>query len=190
MIDFFNSNFFIALVTFVVGSFAIFLYSKRKKDFKAGAASLILQEIRYAETQIRTYRESGGGYPLSIKLLPTNSWHSNIHLFVRELDETDLDLISRFYSKVAYIDIVIDQISKFKIQSLVPAQTQLGQTQPQPAPETEDETTKRLQQGEQTYGLAAQGILNQVSHEIEFIYNTPVVEKLRKIAKKKKNFLF
>lgn len=111
MFNFLNSNFFIALVTFCVGSFAIYLYVKQKRDYKRDAAKLILQEIRYAEQKIRKYREVRK-YKLYDRLLPTNSWNDNIHLFIKDLKEVqNLDLISDFYAKASYIDTIIATIS-------------------------------------------------------------------------------
>lgn len=92
MIDFLNSNLLVSIVTFVVGGFAIGIYIKQKIDQEKDAAKLILQEIRYAEQQIRIFRVLGS-YPLADKLLPTNSWHKNINLFVGKLKETEIDLI-------------------------------------------------------------------------------------------------
>lgn len=179
--EFLNSNLLSTIVTLLVGSVAIFLYWKRKIDQKRDAAGLILQEIRYAETQIRTYRETpAGGYPLAIKLLPTNSWHQNIHLFVRELGETDTDLISKFYSKVNFIDVLIAQIATKAMNGITIITT--------PPPEGTQEPPAAPAQIQ--IGGQAQAILDQVSQGIEFIYNTPVVEKLRKIARKRHFYFF
>src|SRR3989344_4846294 len=89
--EFLNSN--IGLVTFVVSFLVIYLYAKQKADKKRDAASLILQEIRFAEQCIRTYLEKYQ-YKLSDRLLPTNSWNDNVHIFINNLDQTELDLIN------------------------------------------------------------------------------------------------
>src|SRR3989339_1955347 len=124
--SFLNIN--IGVITFSVGFFAIYLYAKQKKDYKREAAYLILQEIRYAEKQIRKYKEFNQ-YKLWDRLLPTNSWNKNINLFVKDLKETDIDLISDFYAKSAYVDIMIRKISDWKTQPLkpIPIQTSLQQ---------------------------------------------------------------
>ncbi len=111
--DFIGSG-YSGLVTLVVGGLAIYLYLKQKKDHKRNAARLILQEIRYAEQKIRRYREIKS-YKLYDRLLPTNNWNDNIHLFIKELKEThNLDLISDFYGKAIYIDTLIQMMSEAK----------------------------------------------------------------------------
>ncbi|HEY4504312.1 MAG TPA: hypothetical protein VJI73_00900 [Candidatus Paceibacterota bacterium] len=117
LISFLDSNFFIALTTSFVGSLAIYLYYRQKREYKRDAALLILQEIRYAEQQIRgsrAYSQNAENYPLSSKLLPTNSWYKNIHLFMGDFEQSQVDCISRFYSQVEYVDRVIEGISNYK----------------------------------------------------------------------------
>jgi len=188
LVSFLNSNFLLALTTLVVGGFAIYLYLKQKKDKKRDAARLILQEIRYAEQQIRKYREFKQ-YQLSDRLLPTNSWNDNIHLFINDLKETEIDLISNFYAKASYIDIMIRKISDWKTQPKIPTtimpsfptQFQPSATaQPVPSAPEKKEIFYFFDPMEET-----QKILYEVSMNVEFIFNTPVVEKLRKIASKK-----
>ena len=119
---FFNSNFFVALITLAVGGSAIFLYIEQKIDHKVKAARLILQEIRYAEQQIRNSGRGIRAYPLSSKLLPTNSWNDNIHLFTTDLKETEIDMISQFYSNARFIDSLITERANQKINtSFVPS---------------------------------------------------------------------
>lgn len=117
IISILNSNFFIAIVALFVGGFAIGLYKKQKNDYKRGVSSLILQEIRYAEQQVRSsraYSPNAENYPLSSKLLPTNSWYKNIHLFMGDFEQPQIDAISRFYAEVEYIDLIIERISDYK----------------------------------------------------------------------------
>lgn len=116
-IDILVSNFTV-LITLVIGSFAIGLYWYQKRDYKRGIALLIRQEIRYAERQVgnsRDFSSNADNYPLSIKLLPTNSWYKNIHLFMNDFEQPQIDAISRFYAQVEYMDLVIKRISDYKI---------------------------------------------------------------------------
>lgn len=118
IISIFNSNFFIAIITLLVGGFAIVLYKKQKIDYKRDVALLVLQEIRYAEQQVRSshdFSTNAENFPLSVKLLPTNNWYKNIHLFMGDFEQTQIDAISRFYSQIEYIDLVIERISDYKI---------------------------------------------------------------------------
>ena len=100
----------VGLITLVVGLLAIYLYLKQRKDNKRQVASLILQEIRYAEQKIRDHRKFKA-YKFYDTLLPTNNWYVNINLFVKDLKETEIDLISRFYSQAVYVDSLIKHLA-------------------------------------------------------------------------------
>jgi len=192
MSSFLNSNFFIALVTFCVGSFAIYLYVKQKSDRKRDAAKLILQEIRYAEQKIRKFREVEL-YKLYDKVLPTNSWNDNIHLFIKDLKEVqNLDLISDFYAKASYIDTLIATISRQKnnppiiIAQNLPPRASLRATPASPSAQQIGVSPVAPQRPTIVeISPLSQQILKEVSMSVEFIYNTPVVETLRKISEKK-----
>lgn len=191
-----NNN--IGVVTFLVGFIAIYLYIKQRVDRKRDAARLILQEIRYAEQKIRKYREVKS-YRLYDRLLPTNSWNDNIHLFIKELKEIqNVDLISDFYAKASYIDTLIAIISRQKNNP--PAIS--SNISPNPLPFLQNSITPTVPVFQQVgdfqtpMGSAqsveisfippiSQKILEDVSMNVEFIYNTPVVERLRKISEKK-----
>lgn len=179
---FLNEN--VGVVTFLVGFLAIYLYLKQKKDRKRDAAKLILQEIRYAEQQIRKYH-AFGKYKLYDKLLPTNSWNDNIHLFVKDLKETEIDTISNFYSKASYIDVVIEKISNQK--NTLPSPTIQPHNVSQPPTTGGFEAPQPLLQ-EIEISLAvspmSQKILEDASKSVEFIYNTPVVDRLKNISER------
>ena len=202
---FLNNN--IGVVTFLAGFIAIVLYIKQKKDYERDAAKLILQEVRYAEQQIRNHRiNSDSNYYLADKLLPTNSWNKNIHYFIKEIEESEIDLISRFYSHAQYLDNLIDEISKIKGKwwrlpsgiIIIPELKQLQNTtaNQQSAENMQQSTSTPLQPPtpqplpllsiqSTSLELNAGVILKEVSNKIEFIYNTPAIDKLRKISKKK-----
>lgn len=167
---FINSNFFVGLMTIVVGVSAIYIYLKQKRDKRREAARLILQEIRYAEQQIRIFR-GADRYELYIRLLPTNSWNENIHLFVKDLEEHEIDMISSFYARAKYIDYLIEKRSQ---QIIEHTPFSLPQNQGTPIPPQQN-----IQE------LVTVSLLQQVSSKVEFIHNTPVVERLRLVATKK-----
>jgi hypothetical protein len=182
MYAFLNSQLFIALVTLFVGFSAIILYVKQKKDYKRQAASLILQEMRYAEQLIRNSSDDSR-YKLADKLLPTNSWNDNVHLFLHDLEETEIDLISRFYSKTAYLDVLITKISDFKNQ---PKQPQIiiapSQNQQMPIMQPQQQITLPIAVDPMQ---STQIIIREISQSIEFVYNTPAGEKLKMLSRKK-----
>ena len=188
MYAFLNSQLFVALVTFFVGFFAIILYVKQKKDYKRQAGSLILQEIRYAEQLIRNSLENGFRYKLADELLPTNSWNDNVHLFLEDLEETEIDLISRFYSKANYLDILIRKISDYKNQPKQP-QVITAPSQNQQMPVFQPQQQIFLPMAFDPM-QSTQEMIREVSQSIEFIYNTPVGEKIKTLSRKKFLFLF
>lgn len=107
-----NTNFFFASTTFIVGSFALFIYTKQKSDEKSNAATTVLLEIRNAESKIsiiseKLYTSNHIDFP---SVLQINSWRKYSHLFVRDLDQDELQLINTFYSACEIIeDLVIKQ---------------------------------------------------------------------------------
>jgi len=175
---FLDSTFFTGTITLVVGLVAIGLYFRQKNDQRRDAAKLIAQEIRYAEQTIRIAKEHNYDYYLANKLLPTNSWHKNIHNFVNDLKETDIDLISRFYSHSSYIDIIINKISDKKNDLLVLKNT------------GSDMVAAPANIKIQEFELSSIAILKDVSEKVEFIYNTPAIDKLRLISEKKYFWFF
>jgi hypothetical protein len=183
-------NNYLGLITLVVGLLAIYLYIKQKVDQKRGAARLILQEIRYAEQQIRNSGRGTRGYSLASKLLPTNSWNDNIHLFTKDLKETEIDMVSRFYSQTAYVDSLIAERSKQKIHPTMMVQMPL--TTPPPSSITAQlpsgNPPQQVIQSIQIPNPAEEttdNLLREVSSTIEFLYNTPAAEKLRQISERK-----
>lgn len=190
-----NFNDYIGLITLLVGSVAIWTYNKQKQDTKRKSAKLILQEIRYAEQIIRNARtQASGNYSLSDKLLPTNNWHDSIHLFVKDLKESQIDLISRFYSQAQYLDVIIRSISDKKCDKeikLVEFQAMPIMPNQQTGGLVEQQSQQIPLQQSHLYPLEiptesfANRILKDVTNKIELIYNTPAVEKLIKISEKK-----
>ena len=197
ILKFLNDN--LGAVTFVVGFLAIYLYLKQRRDRKRDAASLILQEIRYAEQQIRNAKITNPpSYFLASKLLPTNSWNDNIHLFIKDLKETEIDMISAFYSKATYIDSLIVERSKQKINPpliqsvpLNPPPVGFGYCSATLTGRRWSHNKLRNNKLSKLFKLQTIGefvtiqLLADVSSSVEFLYNTPAAEKLRKISERR-----
>lgn len=101
-----NSNLFFSSTTFFVGSFALFIYTKQKFEEKGNAATTVLLEIRNAESKIELIidkldKKSTTDLP---SVLPTNSWRRYSHLFVRDLDLDDIQLLNTFYTSCEIIE--------------------------------------------------------------------------------------
>jgi len=186
------NNILSAFATFVVGVVALYTYIQQKIDKKKDVANLILQEIKHAQDKIENYLQDGN-YGLYEKLLLTNSWIDNIHLFVNDFDDTQLELISTFYSRCAYIDVVVAKISDHKHSSKIaeiikhdynPATTPI-QTIPPTQFNSSPSLSIKQQVSETVEGHPmTQKILSDVSKGIQLIYNTPIGEKFKKIASK------
>lgn len=175
-----------AVVTFLVGLVALWVYWKQRDDKKRDMASLILQEIRYAEQKLREARSREHVYLFAYKLLPTNSWNKNIHLFVSDLEENQIDTISSFYSNAAFIDQVVEHIANDAMSS-VPAQTSQSVPIPSAVPiNGQSGDQKQIQLEISLLPAGAAKILREVSERVEFIYNSSAADVLRKIAKKSK----
>lgn len=182
-----NSQFVNGLITLFVGFIALYIYRRQNNDHRKDIAALILQEIRYAEQRLKEARDRDYVYLLSDKLLPTNSWHANIHMFVSSLEENQVDTISKFYSRVEFLDFLIKGIAQEKafperrmpITPIIvsPSNTEIQKNGNLPM--------SAIQPAQiQLSGPDAQKILIEVSNQIDFIYNSSAVEVLRGISKK------
>lgn len=183
--NFLQSNFFLALVTLVVGGFAIYLYIKQNADTKRDAAKIVLQEIRRAEDIISDYKQSGG-YQFAKKIIATNSWNKNIHLFVSDFENDELDRISNLYSTGEYLDRLVGDISKITLEYEVEiAKKEIIKM-------TADNlilTGSEQQNQPKINNLFIPSLppvwkrrMDATSRNLEMIYNTRIVDKLKKIA--------
>lgn len=163
------------IVTALAGSIAVYIYYKSRKDNKRDAALLILQEIRYADQKVRNYR-TYNSYNFTEKILPTNSWNKNINLFIRELTESELDLISKFFSSATYLDDVIKSIADSR-------NTLWTQVDTPPTIAT-GSTPVAMGTGSLSEDAPARKLIEAISRDIESIYNTPAADKLRRISQK------
>lgn len=191
--EFFNSNFFIALITLLVGSVAIFIYLKQRRDSKRDAARIILQEIRRAEDIITDYKEHGQ-YKFTKKIIATNSWAKSIHYFVGDLVIDELDRVSNLYSTGEYLDSIISKISDVKFETNVRIYEENIQRVTRAIA---GETTAATEQMSGVGGQSSQQtmmpvsvqipvpwkkLLDEITLKYEPIYYSTIGDKLRKIA--------
>jgi len=186
---FFDSSFFIALITLLVGSIVIFLYSVQKRDAKINAARIILQEIRRAEDIISRYKEQGN-FQFTRKIIANNSWGINIHYFVNDLSQDELDKISNTYSTGEFLDRVIFNVYEWKfeyssndfyekipkVSIVVPPNPNISSSSSAP----QDSQIIPIPKPINNFWVP---MLNDVVSKYEFIYHSTVVEELKKIAK-------
>jgi hypothetical protein len=128
------------------------------------------------DQKVRNYR-TYSSYNFTEKILPTNSWNKNINLFIRGLTESELDLISKFFSSATYLDEVIKSIADSRNRDWIQTDT----------PRTVDsETQVAMGTGGLSENEPAKKLIEAISKDIESIYNTPAADKLRTIADKKR----
>lgn len=179
-----DSNIVMAGITLLVGCITLFIYYKEKHSKKRDVAKLILQEVRYAENKIKEYR-SHRNYKLHYRLLPTNNWNANIHLFITDFEQSEVDLISSFYSQAGYIDCVIQKISDDKLSPPKVEQSQSTSTNISQQPTSQQDFSSAPQLITIMFPPIAQDILEETSVSIELIYNTPTILKLKELAKRR-----
>lgn len=163
------------LAALVTGLFALMVYFHQKSSFKRDAALLILQEIRFAEAQVKKYNPTVG-FQFYEKLLPTDNWNKNIHLFVNDFEESQIDAISLFYAKTHYLDDVITKFSELVLTNkLVPT---INVIQNNAASNQSPIVPVRI---------PAQDLLDGVVFglKMELIHNSAVGQRLRNLSKRK-----
>jgi hypothetical protein len=102
IVVFFNSDFFIALVTLIAASIAFGLYRKQKNDEKRDAANTILLEIEGAERQLTKVSEDKPFPNIDeedVYLMRASSWDEFKYLFVNNFDRNEWDKITDFYRR-------------------------------------------------------------------------------------------
>lgn len=173
----------VQIITCILAGSAIYIYIKQRIDQKKDAAKLILQEIRYAGQQIETLKKFNA-YSSLIKILPTNSWHKNIHLFVGKLKEHEIDLISQFYSGADYLDSFIKNVFSKRNEMSLDYSSEIKTPQ-------DVEQIKKQKEGQiQQINANASPLIVDISQKIGLIYNTPVVYKLEGLSEKRRFFIF
>ncbi len=108
-------NTYPSLVTFLVGLIAFFLYTKQQQDTKKEIATIIVNEIRYAEEKIKEIKKDLNRLDHNFfpeLLLPQNTWVKYQHLFIKDLDPIDeYPTVQNFYSNCSIIDSAFKFIS-------------------------------------------------------------------------------
>jgi len=118
---FLNSNFFLALVTVLVGTAAYLIYRLQRRSHKKDAAKIIVLEIQGALRQLKVikkhlekHKTSFGPLPDvnmvpdDIKMMPNSSWNQYKYLFVSNLGRDAWDAVSTFYDSAETYDKSVD----------------------------------------------------------------------------------
>ncbi len=104
LFSFLDSNFFIGIVTLLVGLVAFRIYKKQKLDAKRDAANVILLEIQSAEQQLQIVNQNPDTLSETLLLMKNSSWDKYRYLFVRDFDRNEWDKVSDFYNKCILYD--------------------------------------------------------------------------------------
>ncbi len=180
-----------SLATFLVGGIAILLFYIERRRKKIDSARIILQEIRRAEQIINEYKEHGE-YKFFKKLVATDSWDANIHFFVGDLDQDEIDKISTLYSTGKYLDAIIAKASdtNYRLQEEnFTRQTQqiVSQLPLKENNSFSNKTDKKIEpssSGELSFALKSpwKDLLDAITFAYEPIYHSNIGRKLKKIA--------
>jgi hypothetical protein len=103
LINFLDSNLLQTIVILLTGLIALIIYFSNKISEKKDAARIIINEIRLAEKAIIDIKNNKMITELSI-ILPNNTWQYKKHLFLKNLDQDEINLINDFYYKCTYAE--------------------------------------------------------------------------------------
>jgi len=121
---FFNSSFFIALVTIFVGLVALYIYWRQHHDEKTDGAKLIYSEIVGAENKLKSIKQKffASEHPLleNIILMPYESWSRYKYLFKSNLDDSEWELIEGFYNHCLSYDAAVRLNDSYFHQNAIP----------------------------------------------------------------------
>jgi len=117
---FYDSNWLLAIVTFLVGLIAFVIYEKQQNDNKKDAATIIMLEMQHAEDKLAIAKESiisSGLIKEDVFLMPTSAWEKYKYLFVRDFGDKELEDISSFYEKCKLYDEVVRYNNSFFVKN-------------------------------------------------------------------------
>ncbi|MFC1613235.1 hypothetical protein ACFL23_02785 [Patescibacteria group bacterium] len=191
-------NVFTGFTTLFAATIAIILFYWERNKKKQDAARIIVQEIRRAEDVIKDYKEYGG-YKFTKKIIATNSWAKNIHHFVNNLDQDEIDKISNLYSTGEYLDSIILKISDVnfdeKVKHYKKELEQFSQEIQYTTQEENKTTSGEMKSGFQNIKPPKvinipisipppwKNLLDDITYKYESIYHSSICDKLKRIAK-------
>lgn len=110
-----NSNFYFATITFLVGGYAFYVYAKQRRDEKINAATSLLLEIRNAESKVDILIDKlDKGVTTDLpSILPVNNWQNYSHLFAKDFDPDELQLLNNFFSACMIIEDLVHRQNNF-----------------------------------------------------------------------------
>jgi hypothetical protein len=187
--NFLDSSFFMALVTLIVGSVALFIYFFQKRDKKREAANILILEIKQAENALRSFMDIGAVNQETI-ILPNNGWQTYHHLFINDLSPEERGLLTRFYTSCETMETALRRMKNYWVLGNE-ERIRITQQHLYNAKEVSEATIKELDGENHFWGNSVyyapnfdKTILADITSRMEHIINTPCWTKLEKIAKK------
>jgi hypothetical protein len=150
IIKFFDSSFFVATVTLIVGFSAFGIYKKKNRDTKRDAASVILLEIESAEQQLQLINQTqtAGSLAENIFLMKNSSWDKYRYYFVRDFRRNEWDKITDFYNSCSQYDDAVSFNKNYFGTNVNHVQSQIMRVMADYANEYIEEVTKAKTQDE------------------------------------------
>lgn len=107
--NFFQTNLFLAIITFIVGCIGLYLYYRGKRDEKRRIAKIIKLEIENAQTELKDAKKKilsnpEDPLPEHLFVMPTDTWSTNKHLFIEDFSHTEWNAINDFYGHCEIFD--------------------------------------------------------------------------------------
>jgi hypothetical protein len=122
--NFFYSSLFLGLVTFIVGLVVLVVYRKQQLDIKKNAATIILLEIKNAESKLALVKDAilnDDELPETTLGMKSSGWEEYRHLFAKDFADNEWDWINTFYEKCTLYDEAVERSKSYskEKQSLV-----------------------------------------------------------------------
>lgn len=114
---------FDGLATILTIGGAIYLYLRSKREFKQQIATLLVSDIRNADTSIEKVRDAfdkpivNRSIP-DITVLPENNWKKYSHLFSKDFDEDETSLLNLYFASVERISFIVTQSNNIFLQTV------------------------------------------------------------------------
>lgn len=103
---------FSGLATILTIGGAIYLYLRAKKENKQQIATLLINDIRNADSAIKTVKDSFNN-PIKtipdVTVLPENNWKKFSFLFSRDFDEDEISQMNKYFNNVERINYIVTQ---------------------------------------------------------------------------------
>lgn len=108
-----------SIVTLLVGSIALIVYWLAKRNEKRNAATIIVMDIRHAESVVVSILEKGFVDKDTKDVLSENNWNKYKHLFASDFSQDDFVAFNRFFESCAEMSDAREKIRATFYSSLI-----------------------------------------------------------------------